>query len=63
MCGQNVGVGRGMMASVGLTLMDWATSAFSQETILKGMISECKKNGHIDHQVLIEMALRPGMFF
>lgn len=63
MCGQNVGVGRGMMASFGLKMMGWATSQMSQKTLLKMMAGECRKNGHIPEELLKEIALRPGMFF
>ncbi|KAG5192444.1 hypothetical protein JKP88DRAFT_250751 [Tribonema minus] len=32
-------------------------------TVLKGLVSQARKNGHISDECLLEISLRPGMFF
>jgi len=49
MTAQTVGVGRGMAASLGVTLsMDAFMSLVSPSTVLKALMGETRKNGHID---------------
>jgi pimeloyl-ACP methyl ester carboxylesterase len=62
MCGQNVGVGRGMAASMGLYLLEHLMKSMSSSSALKLMIDEACKNKHIDKDMLTPI-LRTGMFF
>ena len=63
MCGQNVGKGRGLMAEVGLFAMELFLDILGPDTVLQGMAGEAQKNGHISEEAILEIALRPGMFF
>ncbi|KAJ2996185.1 hypothetical protein HDV02_006713, partial [Globomyces sp. JEL0801] len=63
MAGQGVGAGRGMAASLGLYGMGLVIPLMSAESMLKGMVSQAKGNGHISDTLLKEMALSHGFFF
>lgn len=63
MCGQNVGVGRGWAAGLGLAAFKCFIPRLSTATLLKGLVGEAKRNGHIPDASLLEIALRPGMYF
>ncbi|KAI9016107.1 Alpha/Beta hydrolase protein [Hyaloraphidium curvatum] len=62
MCGQNVGVGRGMMASAGLMLMGGVSNNLSSATLLSTMRQQTLANKNLDPELLMEL-LRPGFFF
>jgi pimeloyl-ACP methyl ester carboxylesterase len=62
MCGQNVGVGRGWAASMGLYILEYLMRSISSSTALKLMVDEACKNKYIDKEMLIPI-LRTGMFF
>lgn len=63
MCGQNVGLGRGLAASMGLSMLGCVVNMLGQAMLLKGMMGQVRQNGHIPEEVVQEIALRPGMFF
>jgi pimeloyl-ACP methyl ester carboxylesterase len=63
MAGQCVGVGRGCAAALGIRLMNVVITNFSEAQILKGVISEARKNGHMSTESILKMSLRTGMFF
>lgn len=63
MCGQNVGVGRGLAATLGLWSLGKAVAYLPAATLLKMMISASAQNGHISSEVMQELALRCGFFF
>jgi len=61
--GQNTGVGSGMAARVGLFFMDHLVPMMSSKTIVNGLVSSVKKNGHIELNDIDEYILRAGFFF
>eukprot|EP00611_Tribonema_gayanum_P014935 TRINITY_DN264_c0_g1_i1.p1 TRINITY_DN264_c0_g1~~TRINITY_DN264_c0_g1_i1.p1 ORF type:complete len:393 (-),score=91.02 TRINITY_DN264_c0_g1_i1:569-1747(-) len=63
MSGQKVGVGRGWAASAGLAVMRAFLPLMGSATVLRGLVSQARKNGHISDECLLEISLRPGMFF
>jgi pimeloyl-ACP methyl ester carboxylesterase len=63
MAGQNVGVGRSMIASFGLYALDYLGAWLASKTLLSGLIGEAVKNGNIDELLIIHSCLRTGMFF
>lgn len=63
MCGQNVGSGRSMLASVGLSAMNLVLPMLSSATMMSGLVSESRKNAQISNDSIMEIVLRPGMFF
>ncbi len=63
MCGQNVGVNRSYVASLGLGALGLVSSVLSTKLLIAGLISEAKKNGHLDDSLVMESSLTAGMFF
>ncbi|KAJ1562426.1 hypothetical protein HK096_010010 [Nowakowskiella sp. JEL0078] len=63
MCGQNVGVGRGWAAGIGLWGMGAVIPSMSPATLLKGMQSQAMSNGHISKDILQDTIMRCGCFF
>ena len=63
MCGQNVGSGAGLAARAGLAVMSVALACMGSASILGAMRSAARGNGHIADDLLLEIALRPGMYF
>lgn len=63
MCGQNVGVGSGFMARMGLGLFSTMIPNLSSATLLKGLISSTKVNANLNPQFVFDTALRAGSFF
>lgn len=59
MCGQNVGEGRGLMASIGLWGMGKAIQIISSEKLVNGLIKAAK---NVDKAVLANL-LRSGYYF
>lgn len=55
MCGQNTGVGRGVAAGLGLMMMKALFPMLGPVTMLKGLIGEAQKNGHISDSALLDM--------
>jgi hypothetical protein len=63
MCGQNVGAGAGLAARAGLVAMSCALGCMGAAGMLGAMRSAARGNGHIPDALILEIALRPGMFF
>lgn len=63
MCGQNVGVNRSTMASIGLTALNLLSGYMGSKMLLNAMWNEAIKNGNIDINLLMETSLRSGFFF
>ncbi len=63
MAGQNVGVGRGWAAWIGICGMKIVIPLLSSAQLLSGMVSQAKANGNIPNDLLEEMVLDTGMFF
>jgi pimeloyl-ACP methyl ester carboxylesterase len=63
MCGQNVGVDRSLLASVGLFALGYAASWVSSKTLLSGLISEASKSGHLNEELILTATLRAGVYF
>jgi pimeloyl-ACP methyl ester carboxylesterase len=63
MCGQNVGVGAGFAARMGLSMMKAVVPKLSAETLLQGMLKAGNANGHLNLNMLVETSLRTGSFF
>jgi pimeloyl-ACP methyl ester carboxylesterase len=47
MCGQNVGVGRGIAASLGLSAMEMIIPMMRPASIISGLVSQARKNGNM----------------
>jgi pimeloyl-ACP methyl ester carboxylesterase len=62
MAGQDVGVNRGMMASLGLWAMGKATSFSSQAGIAKMFMKAASGNTHLNRELIEELS-KSGMFF
>ncbi|KAJ3352998.1 hypothetical protein HDU91_005936 [Kappamyces sp. JEL0680] len=63
MAGQDVGKGRGWAAGLGLLAMNATIPLVGATTMLSGMASQARSNGHISEELLMDIALRTGMFF
>lgn len=63
MCGQNVGKGRSMIASLGLFVMSSLGGLMSPATLLQLMMNQIRASGHIADHLVEEMVLRCGFFF
>jgi pimeloyl-ACP methyl ester carboxylesterase len=63
MCGQNVGAGAGLAARAGLAVMSCALGCMSAAGMMGAMRSAARRNGHIPDDLILEISLRPGMFF
>ncbi|CAJ1423311.1 unnamed protein product [Effrenium voratum] len=63
MCGQNVGVGRGAAASMGLWAFETILPRLGSRKIMSALIGEIRKNGHLPEEAMMECSFRPGMFF
>jgi pimeloyl-ACP methyl ester carboxylesterase len=50
MCGQNVGVGRGIAASLGLSAMETFVPMMGPASLLSGLLSQVRKNGNMRYQ-------------
>lgn len=50
-------------AGAGLVLLQTLVRVLPPATLLGGLVSQAKGNGHISREDLLELALRPGMFF
>jgi len=61
--GQNTGVGSGFAAQLGLFAMDHMVPMMSAKTLVNGLVSQVKKNGHIEMNDIDEYILRAGFFF
>lgn len=63
MAGQNVGEGRGWAAGLGLMMLGSLFPLLGEGELLKAMLKEAQKNGHISMDIMMSMSLRTGMFF
>lgn len=62
MAGQNVGVNRGMKASIGLWAMGKAFNFMSQATVAEKFMQEAGRNKHLDKETVGSLA-KSGTFF
>jgi hypothetical protein len=62
MCGQNVGVNRSKIASIGLWFMNKSVDLLSQVTMVKTFMSSASGNKYLNKQYLDEF-LKSGSYF
>ena len=62
MCGQNVGEGRSLKASMGVWMIGKSLKWLSQASLANSFISAGKQNKHLD-KALIKELLEAGIYF